>query len=674
MNLQTTINAEPAETAEIFFRPRPDTLRRQVALAVVLQLFVAIVIGGWFAAVTKLSNDRSAFFSLFRDTLHSINVYGEYPWWNPSMPGGFPFYYTALLYWPGRDPLFALMAAVVWLLGRAHVTIGSYHLLYVAYFAFLLPLLLSLSALALARQIFRHPLAVYLVIVLMAFSPGVMFGMSDLGAEPTAYGLLLAAAVLRFLRTPDRASFALLCLAGFAAATVGYHTFFWNALFVPMFILLVVVGSRDAASRAVRAIPSRWWMAAVLGASLCALPAIVLVGHGRDIVVAPAAGEHTYKYSELRPGTPLEALAISTPGVGFEWTDYGSPAAPFQPRALSMSSGFMSYGYLGMLTLSMMCVGLIFGRPYWARRLYALVAIGIIVMLLAGYSPIFSLLLGVPSPLRSVNHYSDALFRVGLFVVFVLAAALGAESVLGPRRSRRWILAALFVLNGLISLGWLVLLQGRAAADNYVFGVAVAFLFLYGVALVWFARARTAKDARRIFVVLLCLAWLDTATLGFAHLKLSLRTVAEPTVEPGPDTLGSATHVKLLVGFLYLRGVDRGSLGPAFAGPQDVTITGRTYNRLSVQVNAADASRLEWRDAYFPFWRAWVNGAEVDVERTPQGLKAIRVPAGRSDVVFRFVPATLRATVAIGYLVLLAAAAACFVRTGGRADRISVPR
>ena len=93
-----------------------------------------------------------------------------------------------------------------------------------------------------------------------------------------------------------------------------------------------------------------------------------------------------------------------------------------------------------------------------------------------------------------------------------------------------------------------------------------------------------------------------------------------------------------------------------------------------VRVSVADAAQVEWRDAYFPYWRAWVNGAEVSVERTAQGMKAIRVPAGRSDVVVRFMPAALRATMAIGYVVLLAAAAACLVRTRGRADRMSAPR
>ncbi len=178
------------------------TLRRQLALTVALQLVAAIVLAGPFLATSTLANDRAADFCIFRDTLHALNVHGEFPWWNPSMQAGFPFFYPNLVCWPGREPLFEVLKIVAWLLGRCGVTIGSYLAIYVGYFAFLVPLLLSLSVLALAREMFRRPIAVYAVIVLMAFSPGVVFSLSDLGTEVTPYGFFFAAGWLRFLRKP----------------------------------------------------------------------------------------------------------------------------------------------------------------------------------------------------------------------------------------------------------------------------------------------------------------------------------------------------------------------------------------------------------------------------------------------------------------------------------------
>src|SRR6185295_4929942 len=138
-----------------------------------------------------------------------------------------------------------------------------------------------------------------------------------------------------------------------------------------------------------------------------------------------------------------------------------------------------------------------------------------------------------------VNHYSDAVFRLGLFVPFVLAAGLGAESLLGRPRARRRILFVLFAVNGAASIAWLVLLQRRAAPDNYLFGVAVALLVLYGVALARFARARTSAGTRRAFLVLLVLLLADTSTLAFAHLRVSLAQLAGPIANWGAETIGS---------------------------------------------------------------------------------------------------------------------------------------
>ena len=54
-------------------------LRRQLALTVALQLLAAVVLGGPWLVKGVLVNDRLGDFYFFRDTLHSLNVYGEFP-------------------------------------------------------------------------------------------------------------------------------------------------------------------------------------------------------------------------------------------------------------------------------------------------------------------------------------------------------------------------------------------------------------------------------------------------------------------------------------------------------------------------------------------------------------------------------------------------------------------
>ena len=98
---------------------------------------------------------------------------------------------------------------------------------------------------------------------------------------------------------------------------------------------------------------------------------------------------------------------------------------------------------MGMLTLPLVCLGLVLGRPYWSIRLYGAIAGVMTIMLLSAYSPVLSLFLGWPSPLRGANHYSDLVVRLGLFALFALAAGLGLEALLKSSPTRRWVFVAL---------------------------------------------------------------------------------------------------------------------------------------------------------------------------------------------------------------------------------------
>jgi len=649
------------------------SLSRQVGLTVGLQAFAATVLGGPLLVTGALVNDRAADFYFFRDTLHSLNAFGEYPWWNPSIWAGFPSYYINLLYSPGREPLFSIIALVVWVFGRVGITIESYHAWYVAYLAFFVPLLLSLSILALARQVLRRPVAVYFVIVVTAFSPGVVLSLSDLGAEVSAYGFLWAAAWLHYLRRPSGDRFALLVLASVTVmSALAFFALIWTVFFVPAFAIAVCIGRRGITRRATwafRQVHPRWWAAAAAAVIVCAMPSIVAYSHGGDILSTRTDGQRYYAYEALRPGTPLEALAISTPGVGFEWTEYYDPTAAYEARALSSAGQYTSFGYMGMLTLPLAGLGLVLGRSYWAVRLWVGIGAVMTIAMLSAYSPIFSLLLGPPSPLRGVNHYSDLVLRLGLFALLALAAGLGVDTILRSRPASRWTLLGLFAATATASVGWLIALQGAAATQNFLFGLGLALALLYGIGLCRLAVARTPAAIHAVVLMLLPLVLVDTSAFAFAHLRLSLSRAALDAAEPGPGTIGSVIG-REETDFLYLRGIrDETALvdaqepvvtlltasGHERAPVQDISIVERTYNRLTMRVRTAEPARLEWRDAFFPFWRASVNGLDTPVERTSAGMKAVRVPAGEATVTFRFSPTGLRASVALSYLVMLGA-------------------
>lgn len=649
-------------------------LRRQIALTLGTALAGLVILGGPLLALGALANDRLGDFYFFRDTLHSLNVYGEYPWWNPSYWAGFPSYFTQILYWPGRGPLFALPALLAWAAGRLGFVIESYHALYVVYFALLVPLALNFGLLALARQILRRPPAVYLAVVLAGFSPGVVLSLSDNGTESAAYGFWFAAALIAFLRRPRRTTFALLALSCMALGlSLSYYDLFWNVFFVPLFLALVLVsgtGIVNRARRAARAISPVAWALAAAGVAICALPSVLTYTHGEDILVVQTGGAQRYRYESLRPGNPLEMLAISTPGVGFEWPEYASPDASFEPRALSRTSGYLSFGYMGVITLPLVVLGLVAGRSFWSLRLFLGISGVGAVMLLSAYSPLFSLVLAWPSPLQAVNHYSDYPVRVGLFALFILAAGLGLEWVLGAT-SRRRILGWLGATSAALSTVWLAGLHGGAAATgNFVFGLALAFMFLELVAVARLAFARTPAQLRTALVVLLVVLGADTATFAFAHLRLALSHASGLAREPGPETIGSITG-REEDAFLYLRGLNDPSLltdhverlrepgtlaaspdGPALDG--SIRVEGSTYNSLALHIDAPQAAVLELRDAYFPFWTARVDDVPVAVERSPRGMKMIRVPAGPHDVEFRFSPTAVQLSVRAAYAAFVA--------------------
>src|SRR5437762_7569793 len=160
---------------------------------------------------------------------------------------------------------------------------------------------------------------------------------------------------------------------------------------------------------------------------------------------------------------------------------------------------------MGLLTLPLVCLGLVLGRSYWSIRLFGCIAAVMTLMLLSAYSPIFSLVLGLPTPLRGVNHYSDEPVRVGLFALFALAAGLGFESLLESTPARRWIFAGLFAATTSASVAWLVSLEPPAIAGSYVFGLTLAFILLYAVALARLGMATSTTQLRSALVVLLIL-------------------------------------------------------------------------------------------------------------------------------------------------------------------------
>src|ERR1044071_9912194 len=214
--------------------------RSQLVALVALWLVSSFLCSHFLFASGSLCLDHLRLYSYSYDNLHALNAFGEPAWWFPHNQTGVPGYvYSQLGVVNAGTPLSALIGGVFWLLGAIDVEIGSLHPIYVVYHFWFLPGVLLVAVWLCARQLFRHGLAVVLVLVLTAFSPAILQNLQDPWfLEITAYGLYFAAAWLWLLREPTRraAFWAVAGTACAAAVSIGFSFLIWNVYFLPLVV------------------------------------------------------------------------------------------------------------------------------------------------------------------------------------------------------------------------------------------------------------------------------------------------------------------------------------------------------------------------------------------------------------------------------------------------------
>lgn len=77
-------------------------------------------------------------------------------------------------------------------------------------------------------------------------------------------------------------------------------------------------------------------------------------------------------------------------------------------------------------------------------------------------------------------------------------------------------------------------------------------------------------------------------------------------------------------------------------GASRAEIKAYAAERVVIDATADAAAYLVLSDAWFPGWRAWVDGVEHTVWRADHALRAVWLPPGRHEVEFRYAPASFR--------------------------------
>jgi uncharacterized membrane protein YfhO len=86
--------------------------------------------------------------------------------------------------------------------------------------------------------------------------------------------------------------------------------------------------------------------------------------------------------------------------------------------------------------------------------------------------------------------------------------------------------------------------------------------------------------------------------------------------------------------------------------------------RIVIETSGDRNGWLILTDAWYPGWRATVDGTPVEIARADVLFRAVPVPAGRHRVEFVFAPMSLWIGAGISLLALIGCAAALFLTKG----------
>lgn len=67
-------------------------------------------------------------------------------------------------------------------------------------------------------------------------------------------------------------------------------------------------------------------------------------------------------------------------------------------------------------------------------------------------------------------------------------------------------------------------------------------------------------------------------------------------------------------------------------------ITSYGENEVEIKVNTNQRALLFLSDSYFPGWKAYINNAETEIYRADYAFRAVVVPSGESNVIFKYEP------------------------------------
>ena len=505
-------------------------------LVLVLTLFSGLSTYLYFLIDHSLVGDAFSYFPFFQEHLFSLNRYGGIAWWFPHVQNGWATDFVSILSYPGISPLFALLASIIWMLGRLGFFIDQFFYIYIFYYGFFLTGLFLYSILLLSKEIFKSKLTKVYLLSVASFSPAIITQSTEMTKiEPLIFFILLIVSVIKLYKEQSRIKyyFFTLSIYGFILSINLVATFFT----IPAIIIIIISsfifipGLLNRTTLLINKVRLINKILFFMGLFVCLSPLILTAlnvhnfSFNTDSVSATGSPDGLkYDIRQMVPGNPLEFLFGSTPGIGLNWIGYRNTL-----QILASERSAIAYIYCGFTSLPFFIFGYLYSKKVLKHYiLFCLILLGS-VLVLCNYSPIMGIIYSFESPILSINHFNDNLFVTGGFIIIIFGSALGLDTWLESTKNKKAILTIIFswAFLSLLTFSTVIFFSpsflpygGRVIFSSKILGLYIFSNFIMILILKsWIQNINDHTMFKFLFILVIII---DISTQSFIHISKRL--------------------------------------------------------------------------------------------------------------------------------------------------------
>ena len=348
---------------------------------------------------------------------------------------------------------------------------------------------------------------------------------------------------------------------------------------------------------------------------------LLLQINAQDVITWNPGG---YDFINIQAGNPLEMFMSSVPGIDHLAVKGYYHSEALNNYGLGIQEDYHSYFYLGVLSLPLTVVGLLYGRK--PLRIYLFILLGFLfsIVCLSAVSPFMFFLFIEGSPLLSVNHISDSLYKMVGHLLIIFSAGLGLETLICKSGQYKSMTMFTFILSLLFSIICYVYYFGEGIFYNTRFGLLIQLNFMFGVLLYWYFNDSSIRMRKFIIYVLLVFVFVDVATFSMFHTRTIIENPKSFAPVEGP--------VKLKRGSFGI-GLQEG-IGATYG---HILFRMRHHSEMMEMIRIADSVSFRFLpDEFIPetkvYYNAIIKSEKPLLEEKRLWMKRVEISQGTQDI------------------------------------------